>query len=135
MSFNDPNLPVDHALRDIRHPRIVRARLLQADGSEQDIVIRNVSANGLGATSKGAAPVRGERVAVILPDGSEVAGEVRWFQTRTFGVELDEPFDLDRLARALQRQAHVSRISSEWQVGSRHRVTTQQVDQSRVRRV
>ena len=122
-------------LRDVRQPRIIRARLLHRDGEEQDIVIRNVSGFGIGASARGPAPVRGERIAIILPGGQEVQGLVRWFSGRTFGVRLDTPIDFDVLSLALERQADDTKASAQWYVGSRHRVHTPQVDGSRMRRV
>ncbi|MDF8333831.1 hypothetical protein [Novosphingobium cyanobacteriorum] len=125
-------------LREVRHPRIVRAQLGGLRGSGQnlrDFVIRNVSEHGLGGSCKGPAPVRGERIVVVLPGGREITGEVRWFRDHAFGMRLDEPFDIAMLSQALQQQAHVSRVNGEWHVESRHRVVNPQVDPSRIRRV
>lgn len=125
-------------LREVRHPRIVRAQLadLRSGGRNlQDFVIRNISEHGIGGTCKGPAPVRGERIRVIIPGGHEITGEVRWFRDHAFGMQLDEAFDVSLLSQALQQQAHVTRINGEWHVESRHRVTTPQVDPSRIRRV
>lgn len=131
----DPDFLTGLALREVRHPRIVRALLKTRYGSEQDVVIRNVSKRGLGITCKGAAPVKGERVTVVLPGGLPVSGEVRWFAGHAFGMHLDEDFEIETLANALQRQAHVLRVNGEWHVETRHRVLTPQVDPSRIRRV
>lgn len=122
-------------MRDVRHPRIVRATVAARDGAGQDVVIRNISLRGLGATCKGAAPVKGERVTVVLPGGMPLSGEVRWFAGHAFGMLLDEDFAIETLAQALQRQAHVSRVNGEWHVESRHRVRTPHVDPTRVRRI
>ena len=135
MSFMAPIPPTDQIVRAARQPRIVRARLLHRDGEMQDIVIRNVSDTGLGASARGPAPVRGEHIAVLLPGEQEVTGIVRWFGGHTFGMQLDTPLDLEALSRALQRQAHVAQVSGEWRVETRHRVITPQTDPSRIRRV
>jgi hypothetical protein len=135
MSFMAPIPQTDQVTREARQPRIIRARLLHRDGEVQDIVIRNVSPTGLGASARGPAPVRGERVAVLLPGDQEVTGMVRWFGGHTFGMKLDSPLDLDALGRALQRQAHVAQVSGEWKVETRHRVYTPHMDPSRIRRV
>ncbi len=127
--------PPDQIVREVRQPRIIRARLIHRDGEVQDIVIRNVSHTGLGASARGPAPVRGERVAVVLPGEQEVTGIVRWYGGHTFGMQLDTPLDLEALGRALQRQAHVAQVSGEWKVETRHRVLTPQQDPSRIRRV
>lgn len=135
MSFMAPIVPENQVVRAQRQPRIVRARLVHRDGEVQDIVIRNVSETGLGASARGPAPVRGERVTVVLPGDQEVTGIVRWFGGHTFGMQLDCPLDLEALGRALQRQAHVAQVSGEWKVETRHRVTTPTYDPSRIRRV
>lgn len=135
MSFMAPIPPSDQVVREQRQPRIVRARLIHRDGEVQDIVIRNVSPTGLGASARGPAPVRGERVLVVLPGEQEVTGIVRWFGGHTFGMQLDTPLDLDALGRALQRQAHVAQVSGEWKVETRHRVLTPMSDPSRIRRL
>jgi len=135
MSFMNSDHPAGYALREVRHPRIVRAVVKSRNGSEQDVVIRNVSQRGLGITCKGAAPVKGERVTVVLPGDLPLSGVVRWFSGHAFGMELDEDFQIETLANALQRQAHVSRVNGEWHVESRHRVVTPQVDPTRIRRV
>ena len=135
MSFMAPIPPTEQVVRAARQPRIIRARLLHRDGEVQDIVIRNVSQTGLGASARGAAPVRGERVAVMLPGEQEVRGIVRWFGGHVFGMQLDTPLDLEALGLALQRQAHVAQINGEWRVENRHRVYTPQADPSRIRRV
>ncbi|MFM9937629.1 MAG: PilZ domain-containing protein [Novosphingobium sp.] len=127
--------PTDQVVREVRQPRILRARLIHRDGEVQDIVVRNVSDSGLGASARGPAPVRGERIVVVLPGEQEVTGIVRWFGGHTFGMQLDSPLDLDALALALQRQAHVAQVSGEWRVENRHRVTTPYTDPSRIRRV
>lgn len=135
MSFMAPIPPTGQVVRAARQPRIVRARLLHRDGEMQDIVIRNVSEAGIGASARGPAPVRGERVTIILPGDQEVKGIVRWFGGHAFGMELDTPLDLEALSVALQRQAHVAQVSGEWKVESRHRVYTPQTDPTRIRRV
>lgn len=135
MSFMAPIQPADQITREQRQPRIIRARLVHRDGEVQDIVIRNVSPTGLGASARGPAPVRGEQVLIVLPGEQEVTGVVRWFGGHTFGMKLDQPLDLEALGRALQRQAHVAQVSGEWKVETRHRVFTPMSDPSRIRRV
>ncbi len=135
MSFMAPIQPADQITREQRQPRIIRARLVHRDGEVQDIVIRNVSPTGLGASARGPAPVRGEQVLIVLPGEQEVTGVVRWFGGHTFGMKLDQPLDLEALGRALQRQAHVAQVSGEWKVETRHRVVTPMSDPSRIRRV
>ena len=135
MSYMAPIPPTDQVVREQRQPRIIRARLIHRDGEVQEIVIRHVSPPGLGGSARGPAPVRGERIMVVLPGEQEVTGLVRWFGGHTFGMQLDMPLDLEALALALQRQAHVAQVSGEWKVENRHRVITPMADPSRIRRV
>lgn len=135
MSFMAPIPQTGEVVRNARQPRIIRARLIHRDGEEQEIVIRNVSETGIGASARGPAPVRGERITIILPGGQEAKGLVRWFSGRTFGMELESTLDLEGLSLALQRQAHIAQVSGEWRVENRHRVYTPQADPSRIRRV
>ena len=135
MSFMSPIVPAEQVTRAVRQPRIIRARLVHRDGEVQDIVVRNISETGLGASARGPAPVRGERVTVCLPGDQEVAGLVRWYSGHTFGMVLDAPLDTEALGRALQRQAHVAQVNGEWRVQDRHRVVSSQPDSSRIRRV
>ena len=135
VSLISPVLPAGHVDRPARQPRIVRARLVHGNGEVQDIVIRNVSQTGIGATARGPSPVRGQRIRVVLPGEQEVKGMVRWFSGQAFGTQLDAELDLEALGMALQRQAHVVQVSGEWKVEDRHRVYTQYTDPSRIRRV
>lgn len=135
MSFMAHIPQTGEVLRDVRQPRIIRAQMLHRDGEQQDIVIRNISDSGIGASAREPAPVRGERIAIILPGGQEVKGIVRWFSARTFGMQVDTPIDFEGLSLALERQGDVAKASAQWHVGSRHRVHTPQVDLSRMRRV
>ena len=135
MSFMAPIPQTGQVLRDARQPRMIRAQLVHRDGEQQDIVVRNISGCGIGASARGPAPVRGERLVIILPGGQEVKGAVRWFSGRTFGMQLDTLIDLGALNLALERQADAAKASTQWQVGSLHRVHTPQIDRSRIRRV
>lgn len=130
-----PIIPIDQVARAVRQPHIIRARLAHRDGELQDIVIRNISETGIGASARGPAPVRGERVTVRLPGDQEVSGLVRWYSGHTFGMVLDAPLDKEALAQALQRQAHVAQVSGEWRVENRHKVVSPQSDPLRIRRV
>jgi hypothetical protein len=69
----------------------------------QEILVRNVSPQGLGGFSRGEAFAVGERVRIVLPGEIETGGLVRWTKARSFGVELDEPLSLEALGEALQR--------------------------------
>ena len=135
MSFMDDHFPIDQAARDTRQPRIVGARLALRNGGQQDIVICNISSTGLGARTKGAAPVRGEQVTVILPGDQIMTGTVRWFTRNSFGLELDQSLSPKALAEALQPKAHVAQMNGEWHVESRHRVYIPHSNPSRIRRV
>ncbi len=135
MSFMDDNFTANEVLREVRQPRIVSARLVLRNGEHRDIAIRNLSPTGFGASAKGPAPVRGERVTVILPGDQMLVGTVRWFARHTFGVELDTLISLEALALALQYKAQVAQLNGEWQVQSRHRVSSASTIPADIRRV
>ncbi len=135
MSFMGAISGSGQAVREERRARILRARLVRRGGTEEDLVIRNVTHWGIGASTRGPAPVRGERVSVILPGETGVRGLVRWFNGKSFGMELDRPTDLEALAEALQRQIEEIQTSRQWEVERKHRVVTPQPDLSRIRRL
>lgn len=71
--------------------------LVAPDGSEHDLLIRNVSRHGLGAKMAAVALRIGEQVTVRLPNIGTVIGTVRWTKPGAFGMETAEAIDLDLL--------------------------------------
>ena len=72
-----------------RRRLIVRVQVEGGDGAPQEAMAQDVSAQGMRAVARVAAPAAGEVVAVALPDGSSLWGVVRWTEGKAFGVEFD----------------------------------------------
>ena len=83
--------------RSNRSSRIIRAVLVAPDGSEHDLLIRNVSHHGLGAKTTTILVQAGERLVMRLPNIGEVTGAVRWTRGEALGIQTDEAIDIDLL--------------------------------------
>lgn len=83
--------------RSNRSSRIIRAVLVAPDGSEHDLLIRNVSHHGLGAKTTTILVRAGERLVMRLPNIGEVTGTVRWTRGEALGIQTDEAIDIDLL--------------------------------------
>lgn len=66
---------------------LVRVQVCGAEGTPGDALVQDISASGMSAVARQAAPAQGEVVTVNLPDGSTLWGMVRWTKARSFGVE------------------------------------------------
>lgn len=122
--------------RESRERRLIRAEMCSDRLAAHDILIRNVSSWGLGATSRGALPpIPDEQVSIRLPDGQIVTGVVRWNDGKVFGVQLDRLIKLQALLTALQHLKEQADIGASFEVKSRHRVTTWRPDEANLRRI
>lgn len=83
--------------RNNRSSRIIRAVLVAPDGSEHDLLIRNVSHHGLGAKIATILVRAGDRLVMRLPNIGEVTGTVRWTRGEALGIQTDEAIDIDLL--------------------------------------
>lgn len=111
--------------REQRERRLIRAEMQSERLARHDILIRNISARGIGAASRtGTPPLPGERVCVRLPDGHVVAGAIRWVDAQAFGIALDEAIALPELFASLQKMKQSADQGASFEVKSRHRVTT-----------
>lgn len=68
---------------------LARVAVAGADPSPFDAMVQDISAKGMRAVARGAAPGLNEVVSVTLPDASLLWGIVRWVDGSTFGVEFD----------------------------------------------
>ena len=125
MSFIDHSIETHgESQRELRPRRLIRATLLSHRMDSQEILIRNVSCNGFGASSRGLPPLSGDQIQASLPGGWLLAGTVRWVKGPNFGVQFDQPINLDELAAAIARASEMAMPKSDWQVSRLHRVTT-----------
>ncbi len=92
------NLKEEKAQTVFREPRIrklVKVELF-ADGSgPHDSIVRNLSTYGVRATS----PIKlqvGQSVEVNKRGFGRVSGTVRWFSGREFGMQFDEPINIEQ---------------------------------------
>ena len=95
------------------------------------IVIRNISASGMGATTTGLMPIKGEEVIVLLPSGTTAAGSIRWVKGKAFGLAFFEHICVDD--QIADRSAQPP--ASTWEVKVLHQFETPRVDPSKLRRL
>lgn len=131
----DPELPVGQELRALRRHRMLRAVLETADGSRYEIVIRNFSKRGMGGLCRDARLQTGANVKVLLPDDRYLAGKLRWRTDHGFGLELDTELDEEALAESIRHLTKTKQNHSDWKVGARHRVSTPEIDPTKIRRI
>jgi hypothetical protein len=76
-------------IREKRRPQVARMQLRDGTGEPIEIIVRDVSARGISAMTRGRVPHEEEVVSIDLPDGREFWGLVRWVKGSRFGVEFD----------------------------------------------
>ncbi|MBV1916574.1 MAG: PilZ domain-containing protein [Sphingomonadaceae bacterium] len=136
MTYVDPT--VEPAAQDMRAPRQQRlfcAQLSERSGISWDIVIRNVSEKGVGASTKETPPKVGTDVTLTLPDGATACGAVRWVNNKSFGIELAQSIDLSMLTTAIQRKNETQVDESQWEVSRLQKIITVPIDPSRLRKI
>lgn len=134
MSYLDSKIvAADDCVRAPRQRRLIRARMFNDRLPAQDILIRNISCQGIGAASRGLPPMKGEKLSVLLPHHEEITGLVRWVDGLSFGIDLDRDLDPQALADTIKRQNELAGASTDWEVRRLHRVPTQSVDPSKLR--
>ncbi len=121
--------------RATRRARIIRATLTLPHGEDRDVIVRNLSARGLGATCRSLAPMKGEQVTIRLPGDIAAHGAVRWVKGQAFGLALDAELDIAAIEHALQHRLASGPAQSSWEVETRHKVHTPRVDPTTLRRV
>ena len=118
-----------------RERRLIRGELRCDRLGTIELLIRNVSRRGIGATCRSLPPMPGEAVMVRMPDGQVVSGTVRWARDQAFGIVLDEPFDVAALNSTLQQMKAIAEKNARWEVKSKHRVSAWTPDQNALRRI
>lgn len=127
--------PAALSSRQPRLHRLIRGELTAPDGRRREIVVRNLSSSGLGGASRGDPVMRGDRVAIVLPQLGNLGGVVRWSKGQSFGVEFDGTVDMDALSDALRARHAAEAPASDWEVKRMHRVTTPATDPAKLRRI
>lgn len=124
-----------HHPREPRERRLLRGQMQTERLPVFDVVIRNISARGLCGTCKGLPPVRGEIAEILLPDNRTVTATVRWVSDQVFGVEFEEPINLEIMMDTLQRLRDLAERNASWEVKSKHRVSDWRPDHTLLRRI
>ncbi|MCX7676383.1 MAG: hypothetical protein N2Z59_03290 [Alteraurantiacibacter sp.] len=135
MSYLDHSFPPAEDARLPRQRRLIRAHMSDGFGLNYDIVIRNVSERGVGATMQGVPPIRGSAVTLRIPHGMTMTGTVRWVEGSSFGVELDHPIDLQMLTDVMQRKQQSASQAAQWEVRRLHQIDPGHPDPSKVRKI
>lgn len=82
----------DEQLRDPRTSRLLTAQLMSPRLGTAKIVVRNISASGLGGKCDQIL-YKGEEVAVLLPNVGAIDATIVWTKDRAFGLHFDEKID------------------------------------------
>lgn len=77
--------------RDQRSEQLIIAKMRGAYTIHQDIVIRNFSADGLGARARDCPPGLGETVTVAIGPITDKAATVQWVRGDRFGLRFHAP--------------------------------------------
>lgn len=79
-----------------RHRRLLKAQMIHPRHGKIDIVVRDVSAQGIGGKCQ-LDLIAGEAVTICLPTHDPIAGRIAWCAKRSFGVKLDDGVDPARV--------------------------------------
>lgn len=88
----DENSAVEQKRADARQRRLIKAHMIHRRHGKIDILIRDVSAHGLGGKCD-LDLIAGEAVTICLPAHDPVPGRIAWCAKRAFGVQLDDGID------------------------------------------
>ena len=90
MTLADPSAFIPTPVFRARRRRaLLRVRLEDGAGQLCEAMVQDISATGLRAVARLAAPAEGEVLTLHLPDGRALWGLVRWVNGKQFGVEFD----------------------------------------------
>ncbi|MEH6757804.1 MAG: PilZ domain-containing protein [Parasphingorhabdus sp.] len=95
-TLDQKDIEQDQAVfREPRIRKLVKITLFVDNTGPHDSFIRNISTFGIRATS----PVklqRGQSIAVTKEGYGKVRGTVRWVTDKEFGLQFDQPIDIDQ---------------------------------------
>jgi hypothetical protein len=135
MSYLDNNFVPNEEMRSPRQRRLIRAQMTDRFGANYDIVIRNVSEKGVGASMQGVPPLRGSEVTIMIPQGMAMQGTIRWVDGSAFGIELEQAIDLQTLTDVIQRKHQTINREAQWEVRRLHQVSSGHPDPTKVRKI
>ena len=109
--------PID---REQRLGKLVLASLRREGLPPREIMIRNISINGIGARIDGDVPLIGERVLLDLMNLKDVRGTIRWVKGNRFGIRIDDKLDPHVLCLTGQQEQKAGE-ARPWEVMERFR--------------
>lgn len=115
-------------VRASRATRIIRAQLVDKFTTTHDIVVRNLSQNGVGALMDRKPPRPGSDVTLLMFDGPPLLGKVCWVDGNSFGIALEDDLSLKFLSDLIKRKHDLLTAGTDWEVDRLHRIETSPVD-------
>lgn len=108
-------------LRVDRRGKLIKGHLIAAEGSVTEVMIRNLSAHGIGGYVRGRVPREGTQVQIAMDRIGTFTGTVRWCRGHAFGVECDTAIDVDAVS-ALLRVLHQPSVPNNWQMADYYKI-------------
>jgi hypothetical protein len=89
----------NHDMRDATPVRFqeMRAKFVLKDGTQGEMLIKNVTTRGMGCEHGSAPILPGEEIDILLPFMGTRTGTVRWTRDGTCGIAMARPLDFDVL--------------------------------------
>jgi hypothetical protein len=88
----DKDPAIEQKRSDARQRRLLKAHMLHPRFGRVDILVRDVSAHGIGGKCDFDL-LTGESVTICLPSRPPITGRVAWSAKRAFGIQLDQNID------------------------------------------
>ena len=108
-------------LRGDRCGKLIKGHLVAAEGAVVDVMIRNLSAHGMGGYVRGQAPREGTTVQIVIEKVGTFTGTVRWRRGHTFGFQCDDEIDVAAVATSLRTHYEAS-TTSTWQMSDYYKI-------------
>ena len=110
-----------------RTSRLIRAQLRDCRNVKFDILIRNVSEQGIGGIARGHILEQVENVTVLFKEDSMMEGTVAWIDGDRFGIKLANKLDVAVLSELVQKKQGMNQTESTWEVRRLHKVDAPKV--------
>ena len=95
----------------------MRRALAVIDGERTELKLRNISS--MGALAECNVPVApGDEMTIDIVGVGPVRGLVRWSQSRKFGLQFEQQFDLARLAPKREQRSYTSTMRPTTSAGT-----------------
>lgn len=127
VTYIDDAKQLESAVRQNRQARLVSGTLRLDDGATVPLIVRNLSARGLGVRCLGTPPAMNQPVIITLPGSPELDGVIRWESGADLGVELSDTVDLPALAVAIRNEIARLHKAPDFVVKPQHRVRAPQL--------